>query len=57
MDHRRRQADAARHATGLLRFGAVGVFNVATEFTLFGLLIAAGVSLGAGFLIATLIRR
>ena len=32
----------ARHARGLARFGAVGVFNVATEFTVFGLLIAAG---------------
>ncbi|MDZ7626816.1 MAG: GtrA family protein [Parvularculaceae bacterium] len=30
------------HAGGLARFGAVGVFNVATEFTVFGLLIAAG---------------
>ncbi len=34
----------ARHAGGLLRFGAVGVFNVATEFTIFGFLIAAGVT-------------
>ncbi len=36
--------DLARHANGLFRFGAVGVFNVATEFTVFGLLIAAGVT-------------
>lgn len=36
--------DVARHANGLLRFGAVGAFNVATEFTLFGLLIGAGVA-------------
>lgn len=36
--------NAAHHANGLLRFGAVGVFNVATEFTVFGLLIAAGVT-------------
>lgn len=36
--------EAARHAGGLLRFGAVGVFNVATEFTVFGLLIGAGVA-------------
>jgi len=33
----------ARHAGGIARFGAVGVFNVATEFTVFGLLVAAGV--------------
>lgn len=32
----------ATHARGLARFGAVGVFNVATEFTVFGLLISAG---------------
>ncbi len=36
--------DALRHANGLLRFGAVGAFNVATEFTVFGLLIALGVT-------------
>jgi len=33
-----------RHAGGLMRFGAVGVFNVATEFTVFGILIAAGIA-------------
>lgn len=36
--------DLGRHTNGLLRFGAVGVFNVATEFTVFGALIAAGVT-------------
>lgn len=36
--------DLARHANGLMKFGAVGVFNVATEFTVFGLLIAAGIA-------------
>ncbi|HBK90523.1 MAG TPA: hypothetical protein DDZ68_02500 [Parvularcula sp.] len=36
--------DLARHGQGLAKFGAVGVFNVATEFTVFGLMIAAGVT-------------
>jgi putative flippase GtrA len=45
-----------RHVRGLMRFGTVGVFNVATEFTVFGLLIAAGAAPlaanAAGFLCA-----
>jgi putative flippase GtrA len=36
--------DFARHAAGLAKFGAVGVLNVATEFTVFGLMVAAGVT-------------
>jgi putative flippase GtrA len=36
--------EARRHANGLLRFGAIGVCNVATEFAVFALLIASGLA-------------